>query len=91
MPHDARPKLSFTDHPASVGESYLEHMGAAASFGVRLVGAGLACLAHGIFPFLFTTTGSRAVGDLHERMVLKRNRRPPEETAFEARDHAVSE
>ncbi|WP_349369615.1 DUF6356 family protein [Salinarimonas sp.] len=70
----SRPKLSFTDHPASVGESYLEHMGVAFSFGVRMIGAGLACLAHGIFPFLFTKTGSRAVAALHERMVTNRAR-----------------
>ncbi|WP_029032175.1 DUF6356 family protein [Salinarimonas rosea] len=67
-------RLSFTDHPASVGETYLEHMGVAFSFGGRLLVAGLACLAHGVFPFLFTKTGSRTVGELHERMVANRVR-----------------
>ena len=28
---------SFTEHPASVGESYLEHMGVAFSFGGRML------------------------------------------------------
>lgn len=73
-PPMSRPKLSFTEHPASVGESYLEHMGVAFSFGARMIGAGLACLAHGVFPFLFTRTGSRAVAELHERMVTNRAR-----------------
>jgi hypothetical protein len=69
-----RPKLSFTEHPASVGESYLEHMGVAFSFGGRMILAGLACLVHGLFPFLFTRTGSRAIAELHERMVANRVR-----------------
>ncbi|MFN3685669.1 DUF6356 family protein [Salinarimonas sp.] len=71
---DARPRLSFTDHPRSVGETYLEHMGVALSFGVRLLGAGLACLVHAFLPFLFTKTGSRTIAVLHERMVTKRAR-----------------
>jgi len=65
---------SFTEHPASVGESYLEHMGVAFSFGGRMLAAGVACLLHGIFPFLFTRTGSRTITELHERMVEKRVR-----------------
>lgn len=65
---------SFTEHPASVGESYLEHMGVAFSFGGRLLAAGLACLLHGIFPFLFTRTGSRTIIALHQEMVEKRVR-----------------
>ena len=69
-----RPRLSFTDHPHSVGETYLEHMGVALSFGLRLLGAGLACLVHAFLPFLFTKTGSRTITVLHERMVTKRAR-----------------
>jgi uncharacterized protein DUF6356 len=63
---------SFTDHPASVGESYLEHLGRATGFGVRMVLAGLACLLHGLLPFMFQRTGSRAISELHERMVVSR-------------------
>ena len=51
----------FRDHPASVGESYGEHLGAATGFGLRLIGAGLACLVHGLLPFLFVKTGSNAI------------------------------
>jgi hypothetical protein len=65
---------SFRDHPASVGETYLEHMGVAASFGFTLVKAGLACLVHALLPFVFTTTGRHAIEDLHRRMVTHRNR-----------------
>jgi len=70
------PRRLFTEHPASVGESYFEHLGAALSFGMRMVAAGLACMLHGLLPFMFVRTGSSAVRDLNERMVLKRRRTP---------------
>lgn len=64
----------FNDHPASVGETYLEHMRAAGSFGGRLVVAGVACLVHSILPFAFVTTASREVVSLHDKMVTNRRR-----------------
>lgn len=63
----------FKDHPASVGESYFEHMRAAFGFAVRLLGAACACLVHGLFPFLFTRTGSAMVKRLHDGMVVARH------------------
>jgi hypothetical protein len=68
----------FRAHPATVGETYGEHFGVASSFGFTLIRAGLACLIHGIFPFLFTTTGRRAIEDLHRRMVTHRDRGAPD-------------
>jgi len=65
---------AFTSHPASVGESYLEHLCSAASFGARMVFAGLACLMHGLLPWTFTRTGSDAIRELHDRMVVNRAR-----------------
>jgi hypothetical protein len=67
---------AFTDHPASVGESYLEHMGRASCFGARMIFAGIACLIHGVLPFLFVRTGSQAISELNERMILKRTGAP---------------
>lgn len=67
-------KRLFTDHPASVGETYGEHLRAAAGFAFTLLRAGLACLLHAVLPFLFVHTGSRAVERLHDRMVLGRSR-----------------
>ena len=67
----------FTEHPASVDETYLEHMGAAAWFGTHMLLAGLACLVHAVLPFLFIKTGSLAISMLHERMVTKRRRHAP--------------
>jgi len=67
---------AFTDHPTSVGESYLEHLARALCFGSRMVLAGVACLIHGVLPFLFQRTGSRAVSDLNDRMLVNRRRVP---------------
>lgn len=68
----ARP--SFTEHPASVGESYTEHMHTAAWFGWRMFLGSLACFVHAILPFLFTRTGSATITLLHDRMVVNRVR-----------------
>lgn len=65
----------FSEHPASVGETYTEHMGQAFSFSGALIVAGLACFCHGIFPFLFKKTGSKAITRLHDRMVSNRDSR----------------
>jgi hypothetical protein len=65
----------FTRHPNSVGETYVEHMGQAAFFSIRLIAAGLACAVHAVLPFLFKTTGKDAISDLHHRMVTHRMRR----------------
>ncbi len=64
----------FSEHLESVDETYFEHMGQAFGFGGRMLVAGLACIAHGLLPNLFTTTGSRTIMVLHERMVAKRRR-----------------
>jgi hypothetical protein len=68
---------TFTAHPASVGETYLQHMGTAFSFGFTMLWAGVACLVHGVLPFLCTKTGSKAITDLHARMVSHRHRMMP--------------
>ena len=77
----------FTDHPASVNETYGEHMAMAGSFGLRLFLASLACFVHALLPFLFEKTGSRMITELHDRMVTNRVRRAapaPAETQREA-------
>lgn len=69
------PSKLFTAHPASVGETYGEHMVMAAGFAVRLLLASLACLVHAVFPFLFVKTGSGMITQLHDRMVTNRVRK----------------
>ena len=68
---------AFTEHPASVGESYGEHLFRAMYFGTRMLFAGIACLVHGVLPFLFVRTGSRAIAELNDRMVVNRRVRLP--------------
>ena len=62
----------FSEHPASVGESYLTHLLAASAFALRLLAGGLACLVHAVLPFLFVHTGSDCVSRLHQEMLARR-------------------
>lgn len=57
----------FIDHPASVDETYLEHMAFAGRFSVKLFAAGFAALVHAVLPFCFEKTASRMVADLYKR------------------------
>ena len=66
----------FTEHPASVGETYGQHMASASSFAFRLMGCGLVCLIHAVLPFLFEKTASNGVQELYRRMVAHRSRLP---------------
>jgi len=68
-------KKKFTDHPRSVDETYLEHMGQAGYFFIQLFIASLVCLVHAILPFAFEKTGSRIITRLYGRMVTNRNRK----------------
>ena len=67
----------FTDHPASVGESYVEHLGMSWRFGVTMLVGGLACMIHGLVPAICTRTGSGKIRRLHDLMVVNRNRHTP--------------
>lgn len=61
----------FSDHPASVGESYVEHMRTALSFAGPLAAAAAAALVHAFLPWLFVTRASGTVRALHERMTRR--------------------
>ena len=64
----------FTAHPASVGETYGEHLAVALYFARQLLAASAACLLHALFPFLFEKTASGILAQLYERMVLSRSK-----------------
>lgn len=68
---------AFTEHPASVGESYFEHLGSAWGFASTMAVAAMACLLHGLFPFAFQSSGSRRIRELHQRMVTHRTAPKP--------------
>lgn len=68
-------RISFTEHPASVGETYFGHLLSALTFCGKLTLALLACLTHAFFPFLFEKTGSKIISQLMNDMVHNRDKR----------------
>ena len=73
----------FTTHPRQVGETYGQHMEAAAGFGVTLIAAGIACVIHAVLPFLFEKTASHCVARLHGTMSLRGRLPRREETVVQ--------
>ena len=71
---NTRSKNLFTAHPASVGETYFQHMQSAAGFGATMLRAASMCLVHALLPFVFKTSASQAITELHDRMVKNRAR-----------------
>ena len=61
-------KNIFTEHPNSVGESYLQHFGKALTFSMLLFSLSLKALAHAILPFLYETTVSTRIKILSDEM-----------------------
>ena len=61
----------FLRHPREQEETYLEHARFAASIGSRMALGGLACMIHALVPCLCTTSGSRAVRDLSDRLARR--------------------
>lgn len=69
----------FTEHPASVGETYGQHLLTAMGFGLELLKAAFCSIVHAILPFVFEKTGSVCITELHERMVINRQRHAEKE------------
>ncbi len=57
----------FTEHPASVDESYFAHMRFALNFAGLLALAAGAALVHAVLPFLCEKTASRITAKLYAR------------------------
>lgn len=66
----------FTDHPASVGESYFEHLAASLGTAGRLAAAAAGCVVHAVVPGLCRTTGSDAILALHAQVAPRRFDQP---------------
>ncbi|MEL6958891.1 MAG: DUF6356 family protein [Pseudomonadota bacterium] len=58
----------FRAHPATVGETYLQHMAFAFGFAFWLAVAAGAAMVHAVFPALCETTASRILTRLSGRM-----------------------
>jgi hypothetical protein len=63
----------FTRHPASVGETYSQHLLAAWKFSARLLLACVASFVHGVLPRFCERTASRSISQLHQRMKFRRS------------------
>ena len=62
----------FIDHPASVGESYVEHLFASLGTAAKLAAAAGACVVHAVVPALCKNTGSTAIMRLHAGVLAQR-------------------
>ncbi len=58
----------FTEHPASVGETYLGHFRVAARFSRCLAKAAGAAAVHAIVPSMCATTASECIRELYAEM-----------------------
>ncbi|MEE2767603.1 MAG: DUF6356 family protein [Actinomycetota bacterium] len=63
-----RLRTFFTEHPTSVGETYLGHLYRALGVAWRLVGASAACVVHAFVPAFFTTRASDTVSKIHDEI-----------------------
>ncbi len=77
------PLHRFTEHLEDVGETYVQHLAKAAGFSAWMLAAGIACLVHALFPFLFVKTGSDCIRRLHRLMVENRGGRRKDEAVDE--------
>ncbi|HEY1415871.1 MAG TPA: DUF6356 family protein [Caulobacteraceae bacterium] len=66
----------FLDHPASVNETYAQHLATASGFGGRMILAGFACLFHGLLPCCFSHAASDQIRALNLEMGSRRGQRP---------------
>ncbi len=58
----------FTEHPASVGETYGEHLRVALGFAGSLAVAAAAAAVHAVVPSRCTSTASKRICALHDQM-----------------------
>ena len=59
-------KKLFTEHPSSVDETYLQHMGFAVKYAIQLGLCTMAAIVHSVFPFLLTHYCSKKIAYLND-------------------------
>lgn len=67
----------FTEHPASVGETYTGHMHSALRYAGLFTRCAAAAAVHSVLPFLFQTTASDLLFKIHAEMSARRNAAGP--------------
>lgn len=65
---------SFQSHPASVGQTYLQHLRFSASIALKLQKAAITAVLHALIPCAFQTDTSQSIEDLHQCMCHQLNR-----------------
>ena len=63
---------TFPEHPASVRETYLQHARHSIQFGIGVDPGSLAVCLHALIPAPCTSTSSRIIVRLYDRMILNR-------------------
>ncbi|WP_299074604.1 DUF6356 family protein [uncultured Paraglaciecola sp.] len=82
-------KKLFIDHPESVNETYTQHFSVAMSFSMKLFKAAFASLIHAFIPGFCVKTGSKAITDLHHKMVTFRVKNNPEASTNKAFEESI--
>ena len=62
----------FTEHPESVGETYLEHFFVAIRFSCKLFLSSIAALIHAFIPALFKKTASKQIKKMHRQITSRK-------------------
>ena len=62
----------FTDHPKSVGETYIQHFFVAFRFSLKLFMTSIAALIHAFLPALFKKTASRQIKNMYREMTSRK-------------------
>lgn len=63
-------RRAFVDHPASVGETYLEHAQVAGRFGTELAKASMMAFVHALVPGMCCTSASDKIKSLHGQLMV---------------------
>lgn len=75
----------FTAHPASVGETYLQHCRAACGFAGQFALCAAACLVHAFLPFVFSHSASARLQRLNQAIARQKSKLPNASSNVEIR------
>ena len=62
----------FTEHPESVGETYIQHFSVAIRFSLKLFISSIAALIHAFIPALFKKTASTLIKNMYREMTSRK-------------------
>ncbi|SRR5258708_18126436 len=62
----------FFEHPRTLGMTWAGHGIGALAIGVRLIGAGIACLIHAVVPVFFTQTAGKMITQMYDHIARRK-------------------